>query len=126
MGVRKGMSEIIIYHNPKCSKSCQTLDIIKKNNITPKVKLYLKEQITYTELSSILGKLNIHPRQLLRKNEAEYKENNMDNLDLSDKEIIMLMIAFPILIERPIVTCKDKAILGRPPEKVNNIIKHLI
>ena len=119
------MSELIIYHNPKCSKSRQTFDIIKNNKITPRVKLYLKEQLTYSELSDILDKLKIQPRQLLRKNEAEYKENNMDNLDMSDKEIIMLMISFPILIERPIVISKDKAILGRPPEKVNNIIKYL-
>jgi arsenate reductase (glutaredoxin) len=116
------MLELTIYHNPKCSKSRQTLDIIESNNIKPKIKLYLKEEITYDELNDVLKKLNIRPRELLRKNEAEYKENNMQDPSISDKEIIRLMISFPKLIERPIVISKDKAILGRPPENVMSMI----
>lgn len=117
------MNDIIIYHNPRCSKSKATLELITSMGITPIVKLYLEEQISYGELSNILDKLNITPRELLRKTESLYKKYDLDNNILDDSEIIKLMIKNPILIERPIVIMDKRAIIGRPPKNVLKIIK---
>ena len=117
------MNDIIIYHNPRCSKSKATLELITSMGITPIVKLYLEEQISYDELSNILYMLNIMPRELLRKTESLYKKHNLDNNILDDSEIIRFMIENPILIERPIVIRNKRAIIGRPPENVLKIIK---
>ena len=117
------MNDIIIYHNPRCSKSKATLELITSMGITPIVKLYLDEPISYDELSNVLDKLNISPRELLRKTESLYKKHNLDNNILDDSEIITFMIENPILIERPIVIRNKRAIIGRPPENVLKIIK---
>ena len=117
------MNDIVIYHNPRCSKSKATLELITSMGITPIVKLYLEEPISYDELSNVLDKLNISPRELLRKTESLYKKHNLDNNILDDSEIIKLMIANPILIERPIVIRDKRATIGRPPENVLKIIK---
>ena len=117
------MNAITIYHNPRCSKSKATLELITSMGITPIVKLYLDEPISYDELSNVLDKLNISPRELLRKTESLYKKHNLDNNILDDSEIITFMIENPILIERPIVIRNKRAIIGRPPENVLKIIK---
>ena len=117
------MNDIIIYHNPRCSKSKATLELITSMGITPIVKLYLEEKISYDELSNVLKNLNIKPRELLRKTESLYKKHDLDNNILDDAEIIKLMIENPILIERPIVIRNKRAIIGRPPENVLKIIK---
>ena len=117
------MNDITIYHNPRCSKSKATLELITSMGITPIVKLYLDEPISYDELSNVLDKLNISPRELLRKTESLYKKHNLDNNILDDSEIITFMIENPILIERPIVIRNKGAIIGRPPENVLKIIK---
>ncbi len=112
------MCNLTIYHNPKCSKSRQTLDLINKNNIKPQVILYLEEGFSYQDLKKIIKKLSILPRDLLRKSEKEYKEFNLDDVNLSDDELVYMMVRHPILIERPIVIKNNKAIIGRPPENV--------
>ena len=117
------MNDITIYHNPRCSKSKATLKLITSMGITPIVKLYLEEPISYDELSNVLGKLNITPRELLRKTESLYEKYDLDNNILDDSEMIKLMIENPILIERPIVIRNKGAIIGRPPENVLKIIK---
>ncbi len=122
MGI-KWMSKTIIYHNPKCSKSRQTLELIKERNIKPKVIFYLEESFSYQELQNIILQLKISPRNLLRKGEIEYKENNLDNVNLSDDEIINLMIRFPKLVERPIVVKDNQVVIGRPPENVLKLIE---
>ena len=116
------MNDIIIYHNPRCSKSKATLELITSMGIIPIVKLYLDEPISFDELSNVLDKLNISPRELLRKTESLYKKHNLDNNILDDSEIITFMIENPILIERPIVIRNKRAIIGRPPENVLKII----
>ena len=116
------MNDITIYHNPRCSKSKATLELITSMGITPIVKLYLDEPISFDELSNVLDKLNISPRELLRKTESLYKKHNLDNNILDDSEIIKFMIENPILIERPIVIRNKRAIIGRPPENVLKII----
>ena len=116
------MSELIIYHNPKCSKSRQTLELIKNKNLQPKIVLYLDEKISQEELKNIISKLGIKARDLLRKNENDYKENNLDNPNLTDEELVELMLSFPKLMERPIVVKGEQAVIGRPPENVLELI----
>lgn len=113
---------VMIYHNPKCSKSRETLNLIKKNGIEPLVVEYLKNTPGFMELNNIIKMLGIKPRELLRTKEAAYKDNNLDDESLSDTDIIKAMVKNPVLIERPIVIKGKKAVIGRPPENVLSII----
>ncbi|MCW8824989.1 MAG: arsenate reductase (glutaredoxin) [Gammaproteobacteria bacterium] len=111
-----------IFHNPRCSKSRQTLQLIEENGITPEVVEYLKNPPTAGEINEITILLGISPRELLRTKEAEYIAQGLDNMALSDDEIIEIMVNYPKLIERPIVMNGGQAIIGRPPEKVLELI----
>lgn len=111
-----------IFHNPRCSKSRQTLQLLQEQNIEPEIIEYLKTPPTAAELEDILEKLKLEPRELMRKNEAEYKTTGMDNPDLNRAELINGMVNSPKLIERPIVLTNGKAAIGRPPESVLDII----
>ena len=110
-----------IYHNPRCSKSRQTLALLQENGIEPDVVLYLDNIITSNELRSLLAKLGISPMQLVRKGETVWKEKYKD-MELSDDQVIEAMIANPKLIERPIVVKDELAVLGRPPENILELI----
>jgi arsenate reductase (glutaredoxin) len=109
---------VTIYHNPRCSKSRQTLALLEEHNISPDVILYLDTPPSATVLQQLLSKLGISARELLRKGEDAYKDNNLKNPELTEQQLIDAMIAHPKLIERPIVVKGDKAVLGRPPENV--------
>ncbi|RTE66462.1 arsenate reductase (glutaredoxin) [Amphritea opalescens] len=111
-----------IYHNPRCSKSRATLALLEENGVTPDIRLYLENPPTEAQLADVISQLGITPRELLRKGEAEYKENNLNDDSLSDQQIIALMVQFPRLIERPIVITNGKARIGRPPEAVLEIL----
>lgn len=111
-----------IYHNPRCSKSRQTLQLLLDQGVEPEVIEYLKMPPTEAELKDILQKLNISARDLMRKKEAEYKATGMDNTELSNEALIKGMIDSPKLIERPIVLTDEKAAIGRPPEAVLAIL----
>ena len=113
---------IKIYHNSRCSKSRQTLEILKKKNSDIEIVEYLKSPPTFEELSVILRKLKYEPRELLRKSEEVYKKENLSDVSISNNKIIEKMVTYPILIERPIVINGDKAVIGRPPERVLDII----
>jgi arsenate reductase len=113
---------ISIYHNPRCSKSRQTLQLLQEQGIEPEVREYLKDVPTADELKQVLAALNISPRELLRVKEAEYKEAGLDNPELDDTAIIKAMTQHPKLIERPIVINGDRARIGRPPEAVLEIL----
>ena len=113
---------VTIYHNPKCSKSRQTLELLSAKGITPNIIEYIKNPPTVEKLKEILSQLGIAPRDLMRKKEDIYKELELGILSLSDKDLIDLMIEHPILIERPIVIANEKAALGRPPEQVLDIL----
>ena len=113
---------ITIYHNPKCSKSRQTLKLLEEQAKGIDVIEYLKNPPTVKKLKEILSLLKISPRDLMRTKEAEYKDLGLYNSDLSDEGLIESMVKHPILIERPIVLANGKAALGRPPENVLNII----
>lgn len=109
-----------IYHNPRCSKSRQGLAILKDAHLEPEIIEYLKNPISFDELSEILKKLDIPAIDLVRKNEAIWKEN-FKNRELSEKEVIEAMVSFPKLIERPIVIKGNMAVIGRPPEKIKDL-----
>lgn len=113
---------ITIYHNPRCSKSRQTLQLLTDNNITPEIVLYLENIPTPATITAILDKLNISARQLMRKNETAYKDNNLADPSLSEQQLIAALVTFPKLIERPIVINGDKAAIGRPPESILAIL----
>ncbi|MBX3492450.1 MAG: arsenate reductase (glutaredoxin) [Parvibaculum sp.] len=112
------MAKPVIYHNPRCSKSRQTLALLEENGHAPKVIEYLKEPPSAAELQAILKKLKMKPRDLMRKGEDVYKSLGLDNEKLSDDELLKAMVENPILIERPIVVAGAKAKIGRPPESV--------
>ena len=95
---------------------------MKQNGIDPEVVLYLENPLSAEELTKILDRLSMVPRELLRKNEEEYKSLNLKNTDLHDSEILRIMEDNPRLIERPIVVSGGKAIIGRPPETVLKLI----
>ncbi len=111
-----------IYHNPRCSKSRQTLQVLKDNGVEPEVVEYLKTPPDRATLEKILDMLGMQPRDLMRKKEQEYKEQNLSDPALSRDQLIDAMLAYPKLIERPIVIKNGKAAIGRPPEKVLEII----
>ena len=115
---------IIIYHNPRCSKSRRTLELLEQHRQQPQIIEYLKTPPDANTLKQLLVKLKITARDLLRSNETEYKLLGLDNQSLSDDEIIAAMIKHPNLIERPIVVIGNNAVLGRPPEKVLELLGH--
>ena len=116
------MNNFTIYHNPRCSKSRQTLELLKENNIEPEIILYLENPPSEEKLTELIDLLGISPRDLLRKGEGEYKTHNLRDESLKGKDIIKIMSENPKLIERPIVISKNKAIIGRPPENVLMLI----
>lgn len=111
-----------IYHNPRCSKSRETLKLVEEQGVELEIVEYLKQPPTAAELQEVLNKLGLKPRQLMRTKETEYKDNGLDDPALSDAELIEAMIRIPKLIERPIVLANDKAAVGRPPESVLAIL----
>ena len=116
------MKDVTIYHNPRCSKSRQTLQIIKDHGIQPIVVEYLKVPLKKSELENISRLLNKRPKDFVRKNEADFKENNVKDIIENDSELFNEMVKFPKIIERPIVLSASKAIIGRPPENVLGIL----
>ena len=113
---------ITIYHNPKCSKSRQTLKLLQEQGINPLTIEYLKNPPTVEKLKEILSLLGVSPRDLMRKKENEYKELGLASCKLSDRDLIRHMVKNPNLIERPIGLANGKAALGRPPEQVLYIL----
>ena len=114
--------DVRIFHNPKCSKCRLTMEILNDKGVNTSVIEYLKTPPNSDELAEILDLLGIEPRELMRKHEAPYKENNLDNPELTRDQLIQAMIDHPILIERPIIINGKKATIGRPPEKVFDIL----
>jgi arsenate reductase len=110
-----------IYHNPRCSKSRQALNLLKEKGVTPEVVEYLKEVPTFEEMKKLVQQLNMKPEDILRKGEEIYKKE-FKGKNFTDDEWIKIMIENPKLIERPIIVKGNKAIVGRPPEKVLELI----
>lgn len=117
------MTDIVIYHNPRCGKSRQTLEILREAGVEPEIVEYLKAPPGAAELERLLGLLGLQPRELMRKGEAEYRELGLDDPGKSRAALIAAMVAHPILIERPIVVRGGRAVLGRPPENVRGLLE---
>ena len=116
------MTDLTLYHNPRCSKSRGALELLEARGLTPTVVRYLETPLSAAQLRALLAKLNIIARQLLRIGEDAYKALNLADSGLTDAQLIDAMAAHPKLIERPILVAGDKAVIGRPPEKVLEIL----
>lgn len=111
---------LTIYHNPRCSKSRQTLQLLEENKAEFTVVEYLKTPLNISEIKSLLTKLGTSPIEMMRTKEAEFKEQNLKNAD--DETLINAMVNTPKLIERPIVVKQNTAVIGRPPENVLTLL----
>lgn len=116
------MPDVVIYHNPRCSKSRQTLALIQGLGVRPKVVEYLQAPPSAAQLKGFLKALGMKPRDLMRRKEPEYKAQGLDDASLSDDDLIAAMVRTPKLIERPVVTNGARVALGRPPENVLEIL----
>ena len=116
------MEALSIFHNPRCSKSRKTLEIIEINGVEVKVILYLQDPPSVSELSSLLEKLGMKASEMVRKGESVIKELDIDLSNISNDDLISIMVEHPILIERPIVFNESSAIIGRPPENVQELL----
>lgn len=112
---------LTIYHNPRCMKSRQTLELIEKSGTTPQVVEYLKTPPSKEELRDIVKKLGIKPEELVRKSERIFKDE-FKGKKLSDEEWLNVLADNPKLMERPVVVMGDQAVIGRPPENVNSLL----
>lgn len=115
------MTNIAIYHNPRCSKSRQTLQLLQKNGIEPTIIEYLKDTPSAEELTMLLTKLGVSARDIIRTKEEEYKRLNLKQVE-DEQQLIEAMVAHPKLIERPIVAKGNQAVMGRPPENVMQLL----
>jgi arsenate reductase len=111
-----------MYHNPRCSKSRQTLEILQSANVELDIVLYLETPIDKPTLTSLLAKLNMVPGEIIRRSESQFKENHLGDTDVTDAQLIDAMLKYPKLIERPIVVSGERAVIGRPPENVREIM----
>ena len=110
------------YHNPRCSKSRQALELLHARGIRPELVDYLGDPPDADGLRALLGKLGIAPRELIRKGEAIHAELGLDDPSLDDAALIQAMVAHPVLIERPILEHGERAVIGRPPERVLELL----
>ena len=113
---------ITIYHNPRCSKSRQALQLLRDKGVEPVVVEYLKTPPDKSTLKKLLGMLGMEPRDLMRRKEKEYKELGLDDPGLSDQQLIEAIVEHPRLMERPVVVADARAALGRPPHRVLDIL----
>jgi len=113
---------VTIYHNPRCSKSRKTLELLGQHQQQTQIIEYLKTPPDAQTIKQLLHKLGITARELLREKEDDYKTAGLDNMNLSEDEIIAALVQFPNLMERPIVVMGEQAVIGRPPERVLDLI----
>ncbi|WP_025126995.1 arsenate reductase (glutaredoxin) [Pseudomonas sp. PH1b] len=116
------MTDLTLYHNPRCSKSRGALELLEQRGLAPTVVRYLETPLDAAQLRSLLNKLGLSARQLLRTGEDEYKNLNLADSSLSEAQLIAAIARHPKLMERPILEAGDKAIIGRPPENVLEIL----
>ena len=114
--------KVTIYHNPRCSKSRQAFELLKQRGIDPEIVEYLNTPPDTETIKRLLTLLHVRPRDLMRKHEPEYKDAGLDDPGLSEEDLISALIQHPILLERPIVVSGAKAVVGRPPERVLEIL----
>ena len=113
---------IVIYHNPRCSKSRQTLAIIRERGVEPEIVEYLRTPLDADALRDLLGVLGLSARDLVRSGETLYRELGLSDSDLSEDDLVGAVAANPILMQRPVVRRGDRAVVGRPPERVAELL----
>ncbi|VVP49263.1 putative protein YfgD [Pseudomonas fluorescens] len=116
------MTDLTLYHNPRCSKSRGALELLEARGLHPTVVRYLETPLSAAQIKALLGKLGISARQLLRSGEEEYKTLNLSDASLSEQHLIDAIATHPKLMERPILEVGDKAVIGRPPENVLELL----
>lgn len=116
------MTNLTLYHNPRCSKSRSALQLLEERGLNPNIVRYLETPLSAAELHELLRKLGIRARQLLRTGEDEYKALGLNDPELTDEQLIAAMVSQPKLIERPILVAGDKAVVGRPPKSILEIL----
>ena len=116
------MTQITLYHNPRCSKSRQALALLEAQQVVPDIRLYLQQAPTAAEIGKLLKKLGLSARELLRKGETPYRELGLEDNTLTEAALIKAMVQAPILIERPIAITAKRAVIGRPPEAVLELL----
>lgn len=116
------MSNVTIWHNPRCSKSRQTLQLLRDRGVEPTIIEYLKTPPSEAELTHALAELGMTPRDLIRKKEAAYGELELADEARTEAELVAAMASHPVLIERPVVFVDGRAALGRPPENVIGLL----
>jgi arsenate reductase len=116
------MTDLTLYHNPRCSKSRGALELLEARGLTPNVVRYLETPLSAAQIKALLGKLGISARQLLRTGEDEYKMLQLADESLSDAQLIDAIAQHPKLMERPILEVGDKAVIGRPPENILELL----
>ena len=112
----------IIYHNPNWSKSRKSVEILEKSGIEFEIIQYIKQTPSINQIKDICNKLNLKPKQIIRKGEKDFKENNLAQIIENEEMLLQKMIEFPKIIERPIIIIANKAVIGRPPENILNIL----
>jgi arsenate reductase (glutaredoxin) len=112
---------ITVYHNPRCSKSRETVQLLRDRGVEPRIVEYLKTPPSVVELKQLLTLLNLTPRELVRRKEPEYNKAGLND-DTSDAQLLRAMVEHPILIERPIVVAGNKAVIGRPPQNALKVL----
>ena len=116
------MSVITIYHNPRCSKSRQSLQLLRDKGIKPNIIEYLKTPPSQNEIEALSKLLDKRPSEFIRKGESDFKDNQLSNLIDHDQGMLNAMIKYPKIIERPIIVRGNKAVIGRPPENIMELI----
>lgn len=116
------MTDLTLYHNPRCSKSRAALELLEARGLAPNVVRYLETPLDANQINALLGKLGISARQLLRTGEDEYKSLDLADASLSERTLIEAIAAHPKLMERPILETADKAVIGRPPEQILELL----
>jgi len=119
------MAKLTLYHNPRCSKSRQTLALLTERGLAPTIVRYLDDPPTAQELRGLLDRLALAPRDAMRRKESVYRELDLDRDSLGDDELIAAIVEHPILLERPILVRGSQAVIGRPPENVLALIEDL-
>jgi arsenate reductase len=116
------MTDLTLYHNPRCSKSRGALELLEARGLTPNVVRYLETPLDAGQIKALLGKLGISARQLLRTGEDEYKMLQLADESLGEEQLIAAIAAHPKLMERPILAVGDRAVIGRPPERILELL----
>ena len=115
-------NKIVVYHNPNWSKSRKSVEILKNNKVEFEIIQYIKQTPDAEQIKNICTKLNLKPRQIIRRGEKDFKENNLSQIIDNEDILLQKMVEFPKIIERPIIVVGNKAVIGRPPENILDIL----